>query len=75
MHPDKDIVIFHYLYITSAFLALAWFMRQCRSGGRCRWEPIYISFFTGCYGAIHRQFKHSTFVNFDVMQNGRSVPW
>lgn len=66
-----------WLYIASAVLSLCWFSRQ-RSLGRCKWEPIYVSFFGGLVSAIKVCFdsdEDATFVTFNVRQNGRSVPW
>ena len=76
MNPGRTAsIIGQSLYITSAFLALSWFTRQRLSFGRCHWEPIYISFFSGSVAAIQLSFDDATFVTFNVTQNDRSVPW
>jgi hypothetical protein len=37
----------------------AWFTRQ-RTLGRCKWEPIYISFFSGVVATIQLAFESRT---------------
>lgn len=63
------------LYIASAVLALCWFTRQRFLGGRCKWEPIYISSSAAMLAGIQLAFEDAPFVTFNVAQNNRSVPW
>ena len=63
------------VFIASAFVSFLWFSRQRLSFGRCKWEPIYISFFGVVVALVQLELEDKTFVTFNVSQNNRSVSW